>query len=98
MDSLHGVTAGARQILAHTHLVRGGFVMFEPTRSAVRLSWLISRPRGREIETVHPTVGYNITDPTSHEVGMRGTWRARLRIVGCNITDPPLTRWVCAKT
>ena len=32
---------GARQALAHTHLVRGGFVMLKPTRSAVRLSLLL---------------------------------------------------------
>lgn len=37
---------GARQIFAHTHLVRGGSVMLQPTRDqmCVNVTWILHIP------------------------------------------------------
>ena len=54
---------------AHTHLVRGGFVMLRPTIGNVE-----SCRDGREETGREP----------------------HCLLVGFSISDPPLTRWVCA--
>jgi hypothetical protein len=61
--------------------------MFQPMRNAVRLPWLISRPRSARSNS--PS-GCRLQHhgPTSDEVGMRRTCGALRIVVGCNITGP----------
>jgi len=65
--------------LAHTHLVRGGSLMLEPTVAGVPESCAYP-PRQRWVV----------------DAGAYSEMTAVCARVGCNITDPPLTRWVCA--
>jgi hypothetical protein len=72
----------------HTHLVRGGLLMLQP-------AWEPRNPAG--------IPRARASDTTSDEVGMPEQSRPHSLInssivVGSSIRDPPLTRWVCAKT
>ena len=69
----------------HTHLVRGGLLMLQPSQA---LSYYP--------HSLH--VGRNITNPplTRWVFGAEAFIR-RLGAVGRNITNPPLTRWYVRK-
>jgi len=96
---------GVRQVFGHTHLVRGGHVMLQPKGARPRLGLLHTHlVRGGSM-MLRPTIldGADQTGTPAKATASithlsRGGY-ARLghSFVGFTITDPSLTRWVCAK-
>jgi hypothetical protein len=93
---------GARQVFAHTHLVRGGFLMLQPTTGRRTAEEAPAFPHTHLVRGGFGDVTAYVRNLWFCRAQPVGASRAQGKvwgtvIVGFSIIDPPLTRWVCAK-
>jgi len=84
----------------HTYLVRGGFLMLEPTSPGLWQSALLAAAiRYGKINNVRDGYEHDVSAEqarTSKTHLLRGGYAGRFVFaVGWSIRNPPLTRWVC---